>query len=130
MTRDLIRTYVDAFNQRDVETLLGTLTDDVVHEINEGDVETGIKAFRSFKEGMDRDYRETLEDVVIFAEGDRGACEFIVRGEYVGTQPGLPQARGQRYAIPAAFFVTVREGKIARITSYYNLRRWIEAVSA
>ena len=130
VTHDLIRAYVDAFNRGDAEALFATLADDVVHDINEGETEIGLDAFRAFKAGMDRDYRETLEEVVVFAEGDRGACEFVVRGEYVGTQPGLPEATGQRYAIPAAFFVTVRNGKIGRITSYYNLRRWIAAVSS
>ena len=45
------------------------------------------------------------------------------------TDAGLPAAMGQKYAIRAAAFFEVRDGKLGRVTSFYNLREWIAAVS-
>jgi len=46
------------------------------------------------------------------------------------TDPGLPEAKGQKYVLPAGSFFTLRNGKIARVTTYYNLQEWIRQVSA
>lgn len=128
-TAELMQAYIDAFNANDPEALLATLADDVVHDINEGGTEVGIDKFRAFKAHMDHCYREKLTDLVVMAKGDRGAAEFTVEGEYIATDGDLPTATGQRYSIPAAAFFTVREGRISRVTSYYNLKAWIAAIS-
>ena len=77
-------------------------------------------------------YREQLKDMVIFANdaGTRGAAEFVVHGEYLMTDPGLPEARGQTYILPAGAFFDLKDGKISRVTTFYNLRDWIAQVSA
>ncbi len=126
----LIQAYVDAFNRHDLEGQLAVLHADIEHEINEGPTEAGIDLFRRFKEKMNVHYREQLRDVRVYGDEDSGTCEFICEGEYLVTDEGLPPAKGQRYAIRAAFFVSVSEGKISRMTSYYNLKNWIDAVSA
>lgn len=128
-TEQLIRAYFDAFNRHDAEGLLATLSDDVVHDINEGGREVGIEAFRRFKAHMDRCYREHIRELVVMTAGERGAAEFICEGEYLATDGNLPPASGQKYAIPAAAFFEVRHKKIVRVTSYYNLKEWIDAVS-
>jgi len=129
MTEQLIRDYFDAFNRHDAKALLATLSDDVVHDINEGPTEVGIEAFRRFKGHMEETYREQITDLVVMASGERGAAEFTCSGEYLKTDGPLPVARGQRYSIPAAAFFTVRDGKIVRVTSYYNLAAWTAAIS-
>ncbi|ARU40488.1 hypothetical protein CCB80_04765 [Armatimonadetes bacterium Uphvl-Ar1] len=129
MVGELMRAYVDAFNRHDLEGMLATLHDEVVHELNEGGVEVGIDAFREFRKHMDACYREQLRDVTYFENGDRGAIECFCDGEYLKTDGGLPEARGQRYSIRVAVFYEVREGKLGRVTSFYNLREWIAAVS-
>ena len=126
----LILAYVEAFNRHDLEGQLAVLHPEIEHEINEGPTEIGIEAFRQFKEKMNLHYREQLVDVQIYSHRNSGVCEFICNGEYLATDAGLPEARGQRYSIRAAFFVTVKGGKISRMTSYYNLKHWIDAVSA
>jgi steroid delta-isomerase-like uncharacterized protein len=77
-------------------------------------------------------YAETLRDIEIFASdtGSRAAAEFIVHGTYLATDPGLPQARGQTYVLPAGAFFDVAGGKITRITTFYNLADWVAQVSA
>jgi len=46
------------------------------------------------------------------------------------TDEGLPEAKGQRYSLPAGSFLTLRDGRITRITTYYNLADWMRQVSA
>lgn len=127
-TEQAIRAYFDAFNQHDAEGLLATLSEDVVHDINEGPREEGKEAFRRFKAHMDACYREEILDLVIMTNGERGAAEFTCRGQYIATDSGLPEALGQAYSIWAAAFFEVKGGLITRVTSCYNLRAWIEAV--
>jgi steroid delta-isomerase-like uncharacterized protein len=62
--------------------------------------------------------------------GTRGAAEFIVHGQYLADDEGLPPATGQRYVLPAGGFSTSRDGLISRVTVYYNLADWIAQVNA
>ncbi|MET3661657.1 ketosteroid isomerase-related protein [Aquamicrobium ahrensii] len=130
--RDTISAYYDAFNRQDMEAFLDLLTDDVAHDINQGERQTGKDTFRSFMDKMNRCYRERLTDIVIMesADGARGAAEFTVNGEYLATDEGLPEAAGQKYVLPAGAFFEIRDGKVTRISNYYNLNDWIAQVGA
>ncbi|GHA25053.1 ketosteroid isomerase-related protein [Oceanisphaera arctica] len=131
-TEQLIADYYQAFNAGDMDTFLTLLTDDVQHDINQGDRETGREAFAAFMDRMNRNYREQLVDIQIMssADGSRAAAEFVVLGEYLVTDDGLPEARGQRYRLPAGAFFELRDNKVARISNYYNLNDWIAQVGA
>ncbi len=128
----LIKQYYDAFNAADMDTFLSLLTDDVIHDINQGKRETGKDVFRNFMSGMNTSYKEQLVDMVIMAnaDGSRASAEFVVLGEYLTTDEGLPPANGQKYRLPAGAFFDIRDGKVARVTNYYNLQDWIAQVSA
>jgi steroid delta-isomerase-like uncharacterized protein len=128
--KSLIQSYYAAFNSGDREALLEMLDENVVHEINEGSVETGKEAFRVFLHRMDQSYKETVEDLVVFTSdhADRAAAEFFIRGEYLATDDGLPPARGQTYHLRVGAFFEVKEGKISRVTNYYNLQAWLGMV--
>ena len=130
--RALIQTYYSTFNSGDREAFLALLTDDVVHDINQGGVETGRAAFRAFLERMDRCYREQVCDLVVFAseDGTRGAAEFDIEGEYLSTDEGLPPAAGQRYRLRVGAFFDLQGGKVRRVTNYYNLEEWLRQVGA
>ncbi len=127
---DLLRRYYAAFNAGDMAGFLGLLTDDVVHDVNQGQREVGRDAFAQFMQRMNRCYREQLVELTLMANdaGDRAAAEFVVLGEYLVTDEGLPAAHGQRYRLPAGAFFTIRDGKIARVANYYNLADWIAQV--
>ena len=131
-TLELIQKYYDTFNQGDREAFLQLLSDDVVHDINQGGAEVGVAAFRAFLERMDRCYREQVEDLVVFANanGARAAAEFYIRGAYLSTDEGLPEASGQKYRLRVGAFFDVKDGKVARITNYYNLQDWLRQVGA
>ncbi|QNK01841.1 ketosteroid isomerase-related protein [Dyella telluris] len=127
----LVARYYDAFNHGDWEAMLECLTDDVAHDINQGHRETGRDAFRAFLARMNRSYREELRDVVLMAGSDdaRAAAEYVVHGQYLADDEGLPAAHGQRYVLPGGAFFDIRGGRIARISNYYNLQDWIAQVS-
>ncbi|RGP38916.1 ketosteroid isomerase-related protein [Pseudotabrizicola alkalilacus] len=124
--------YYAAFNAGDPAGMLALVTDDVEHRVNEGGIRHGRAKFAEFCAHMGVSYREELRDLVIFAndDGTRGAAEFTVHGEYLQTDPGLPEARGQRYVLPAGAFFDLQGGRIARITTFYNLSDWVAMVSA
>jgi steroid delta-isomerase-like uncharacterized protein len=128
----LIARYYAAFNAGDAAGMLDCVAEDVEHRVNEGGVRRGRAKFAEFCSHMGVSYREELKDIVIFANeaGTRGAAEFVVHGEYLQTDPGLPEAKGQRYILPAGGFFEIRGGKIARVTTFYNLNDWIAQVSA
>lgn len=127
----IIQTYFDAFNAGDTDAMLDCLTEDVAHHVNEGNIRVGREKFAEFNAHMTRCYRETLTDMVVFIspDGNRAAAEFTVNGTYLATDEGLPEAKGQSYCLPAGSFFTLRDGKIARVTTYYNLADWIAQVS-
>lgn len=130
-TIEVIRAYYDAFNRADWDGMLALLTDDVAHDLNQGPRETGREAFRAFLARMDRSYSEQLRDITVMAsaDGTRAAAEYVVHGTYKASDAGLPEARGQRYVLPGGAFFEVRDGRIARVTNYYNLEDWIAQVS-
>ena len=129
---DTIHAYYDAFNRQDMDAFLALLSDDVVHDINQGERQSGKDTFATFMDHMNRCYRETLTDIVIMGseDGKRGSAEFIVNGEYLTTDEGLPDANGQTYVLPAGAFFELKDGKISRVTNYYNLNDWIAQVGA
>ena len=128
---DTIRAYYDAFNAQDMDAFLALLTDDVVHDINQGERQVGKDVFAAFMAHMNHCYREQLTDMVVMAsdDGTRASAEFIVNGEYLATDEGLPQANGQTYRLPAGAFFEIRDGKVARVTNYYSLTDWIAQVN-
>ncbi|MBB2203643.1 ketosteroid isomerase-related protein [Gluconacetobacter takamatsuzukensis] len=129
--RTVIETYYRLFNSGDRAAFLALLAEDVVHDINQGGSESGVAAFAAFLERMDRCYREEIRDVVVMVNGDgsRAAAEFVVHGTYLSTDEGLPEAVGQTYVLPAGAFFTLRDGKVARISNFYNLPEWTRQVS-
>lgn len=127
---ELVQAYYAAFNAGDMAAFLDLLTEDVVHDINQGERQTGKAAFAGFMEKMNRCYRERLTDIVVMqnADGSRAAAEFVVNGEYLADDEGLPPANGQKYVLPAGAFFEIKDGKVARISNYYNLNDWIAQV--
>lgn len=130
-TLDLIRRYYAAFNAGDMATFLGLLAEEVVHDINQGGREVGKRAFENFMRRMNLNYTEQVSDLVVMAseDGNHAGAEFIITGTYLHTDAGLPPATGQRYRLAAGTFFEVAAGQIARVTTYYNLRAWLDQIA-
>lgn len=131
-TRKLLENYYAAFNRGDWNGFLALLTDDVIHDLNQGSREQGREVFARFMERMNRCYSEQIVDLAIMVapDGTRAAVEFTVLGTYLKTDEGLPEARGQKYRLPGGAFFEIRDGKVARVTNYYNLQDWLRQVGA
>lgn len=128
----LIHDYFRCFNAGDQAGMMGCLSDDVSHDVNEGGRRRGLALFADFLQHMYRCYKEQLKDIVVMA-GEvpgRAAAEYVVHGMYLATDEGLPPAKGQTYILPAGSFFEISNGKINRVTTYYNLQNWIKQVSA
>jgi steroid delta-isomerase-like uncharacterized protein len=130
-TERLILDYYAAFNRADWPTMLALLADDVVHDINQGPRETSRATFAEFLQRMDRCYREQLSDIVVMVneDGTRAAAEYVVSGEYLNDDEGLPPASGQRYRLAGGAFFEVRDGLIRRVSNAYNLQDWLRQVA-
>ncbi|MEZ2417772.1 ketosteroid isomerase-related protein [Luteibacter sp. RCC_6_2] len=129
-TIDLIRRYYDAFNRGDWATMLALMDEHVVHDINQGGRETGRDRFAAFLQRMNMSYSEQLKNIVLMANenGSRAAAEYVVHGVYKATDEGLPLAQGQTYVLPGGAFFEVANGRITRVSNYYNLEDWLAQV--
>lgn len=127
---ELVLAYYAAFNRGDWDGMLALLSDDIAHDLNQGRRETGREAFRAFLARMQCCYSEQLRDVVVTAtpDGTHAAAEYVVHGQYLADDEGLPPANGQRYVLPGGAFFDVRDHRIARVTNYYNLQDWMRQV--
>jgi steroid delta-isomerase-like uncharacterized protein len=131
-TERLIRAYYAAFAAGNRAAMFALVAEDIAHDVNQGDRRLGKPAFRAFLAQMDAAYEERIEDLVVMVDGTgaRAAAEFTVVGRYLRTDPGLPEARGQAYRLPAGAFFEVRDGRIGRVSTHYNLNDWIAQVNA
>ena len=127
---EVVLAYYAAFNRGDWAGMLALLDEQVVHDLNQGPREVGREAFAAFLGRMAASYREQLRDIVVMAspDGHRAAAEYVVQGEYLASDAGLPPAKGQKYVLPGGAFFTIRNGRIQRVTNYYNLEEWISQV--
>jgi steroid delta-isomerase-like uncharacterized protein len=130
MGAHVIEAYYAAFNRADYPAMLGQLADDVVHDINQGGSELGRAAFAKFLAHMEQCYRERVESLVVMVDpsGTRAAAEFIVHGTYRHTDAGFPEATGQTYVLPAGAFFVIEGERIKRVTTYYNVKAWLQQV--
>jgi steroid delta-isomerase-like uncharacterized protein len=80
---------------------------------------------------MARCYLEVLTDVRILVSGDgaHAAAEYMISGQYLSSDDGMPPARGQRYRLRGGAFFDIAGGRIVRVSHYYNLTDWIGQVS-
>jgi steroid delta-isomerase-like uncharacterized protein len=128
---ELVTAYYAAFNRGDWDGMCALLADDVAHDLNQSGREVGRATFRTFLDRMNKSYREQLRDIVVMGgSAGRVAAEYVVEGTYLVTDEGLPPAANQRYTLPGGAFFEIANGKITRVTNYYNLQDWLKQVGA
>lgn len=127
---EIISAYFTAFNAGETTKMLSLLHPEVEHEINQGKTQIGLKVFSEFMDHMNECYKEELKDMTVFSSdtSNRVAAEYDVHGTYLKTDGSLPEAKKQNYIIRAGSFFEIQDNKIKRITTYYNLPKWIEMV--
>lgn len=128
----IVKDYYAAFNDKEWDKMLALVGDDIRHEPNQGEPREGKELFSEFLKKMDDSYEETLTNMKFYVSEENDgsiAAEFTVNGIYKQAEAGLPPAEGQAYVLPAAAFLKVKNGKIVRVATHYNLELWIELVS-
>jgi steroid delta-isomerase-like uncharacterized protein len=130
-TKDLIQHYYDRFNAKDVEGFLALLTEDVIHEVSQGETQIGKDRFRKFLHHMNTCYDERAYDIAIMAndDGSRAAAEFMLDGKYLATDGTLPLAKAQTYTLRVGAFFDIKNDKVARIANHYNMKDWLKQIS-
>ncbi len=130
-TEALIQRYYEKFNAQDATGMAACVSDNFVHDVNQGERRRGKAMFTAFLSHMNRCYREELRDIVVMsnADGTRVAAEFTVHGKYLATDEGLPAAHGQTYVLPAGAFFEIAGGRIRRVSTHYNLKDWMSQVA-
>ncbi len=123
--------YYNYFNAKNFDGMLSLLDPNIRHEPNQGEPRLGLALFTEFMQMMDECYEETITNMVFYTEaaGEKVAAEFTVNGVYKKADEGFPPANGQSYVLPAASFLEVKNGKITRVATFYNLPLWIKLVS-
>lgn len=129
--KDLIARYFEVFNKGDAAAMLALVDDNIEHDINQGKTQFGKTKFEAFLHHMNVCYKEDIKDLVIMVSenGKNASAEFMVHGTYLKTDGTLPPANNQKYVIRAGSFFEVKNNKILRVSTYYNLPHWIELVT-
>ncbi|BCH23815.1 hypothetical protein MesoLjLc_34750 [Mesorhizobium sp. L-8-10] len=124
--RALIERYFRAFNAGDHDGMLACVADDLTHDAEEQGREIGKDKFRWYLGMRARHFREQASDLVVMIApgGGRAAAEFTLRGSYVSTRQGFPDANGQSYSLLAGVFFEIDDGLMSRITEYRDLAAW------
>lgn len=122
----LIERYFDAFNAGDHEGMLACLSDDLAHDVEGQGREIGKDKFRWYLGMRAKHFRDQVSDLVVMVapDGTRAAAEFTLRGSYLSTRQGFPEANGQSYSLLAGVFFEIDDGLFSRVTEYYDPSAW------
>jgi steroid delta-isomerase-like uncharacterized protein len=121
--------YVAAWNSHDTEKIVSFYTDDIVYEdVALGQIKRGKEELRA----LDNYYFAAFPDVNFevkssFISGDWSASEWVMSGTHKGDMPGLP-ATGKRFSIRGTSVAELKEGKIKRISHYYNWMDFLQQI--
>ena len=127
---EVVLAYYAAFNRGDWAGMLALLDEQVVHDLNQGPREVGREAFAAFLESHGGQLSRTVARHRRDGFARRASRRRRVRGagRISRQRRGMPPARGQKYVLPGGAFFTIRNGRIQRVTNYYNLEEWISQV--
>ena len=116
--RELVSRFIAAFDTGDHEAMLALASEDIAHDASGGGREIGKDKLRWYLADRARHVQETIGDLVVMTGegGSRAAAEFTLRGTYLATMQGLPQASGQHYSLAAGAFFEIEEGLVSRLT--------------
>ena len=118
---DAVRRYFDAWTRRDPDAVLASLTDDGSYQDPTTAGPIGGDALRGYLANL----WSAFPDLAFEARGlagtgpDRAAAEWLMTGTNLGSLAGLPPT-GRSVRLPGADFFTLREGKVATVTGYFD----------
>lgn len=127
-SEDLIRKFFKHLNAEEWREASLLLSDQILHDINQGPRVIGREPFLKYLVETARYYKEVVSDVFVLSseDGSRGSAEFYVHGEYLKTHGLLPKAHGQRYEGFHGVFFEIEDQQISRFSHYFNYQSFLE----
>lgn len=123
--------YYMAYNKADVEGQTKLMTDDMIYHSNSDKIRVGKDAYHKYTVGLFKEIDEKCIDIKYFVDEAQGVvtAQSRVEGKYVTSSEGLPKAKGQKYNIPVVEVFEIKDGKIKKLTTYYNEDLWKTQIS-
>lgn len=119
---DAISAFFAAANAHDVDALAACCTADVIaDEVAEPEPFVGADALKQSYRDVFEGYPDCVSEIIERqTEGTNIACQVRWRATNTGTFRGVPPT-GRPVDLRIAYFFHLRDGKIERITEYYDL---------
>ena len=118
----MLKDFDAAFVSRDLDRIISFFAEDCVYDdVNAGSLKHGrVEMEANLKEGFDAfpDVKITIKTQII--SGNMVAIQWAMTGTHTGPLRRLP-ATGRYISIPVASFMEIQEGKIKRLSHYYNM---------
>jgi len=135
MSPEQIRKLVDemyaTWSLHEPEQVDALFTDDAVHEdVASGHVARGKAEIKQLIRGavvFASDFRSTLRSVA--TAGDTATTEWVIEGTQTGpavTPYGELAPSGRTFRLCGASIIIFREGRIARVTDYYDMATFLK----
>lgn len=132
-TINLIKTYFESYNARQANTYFGTISSNVVNETNQGNAIVGLETFKVFMHAFMTSFDSRMSQIVLLVsdDGRYASASWVNTGTYVKSDPAITAipAKNQKYTVHGANFFEVSDGKIARITTYYNAEEFAKQLN-
>jgi len=124
---DVIRDYAAAWCSHDVNSLLAVFTNDCIFEdVTLGVTNRGKEELKAFAETFFRFAPDLRLEVAHSAIGrEFAACEWVFSGTQRMEFMGKP-ANGKRWSFRGVSFIELADGKIKRLSDYWNLSAFLE----
>ncbi len=118
----LIEDFFEAMNDHDVDRMGGLCTETIVaDEVAEPEPFTGMSAFKKSYSDVFKGYPDCIAKVEeTFFDGDAVICQVRWKATNSGVFRGV-EPTGKAVDLRIAYFFRLKEGKIDRITEYYDL---------
>jgi steroid delta-isomerase-like uncharacterized protein len=126
---EMVRDHLAAYNSHDVDKLASFWMEDIVlDDVGLGVIIRGNQEVKSYV----CDAFAAIPDVkkelkAFFCTGDQAVCEMVETGTQTGAFEKIP-ATGKSYSLRAVWVIEMREGKIGRLASYYDVLSFLRQV--
>jgi steroid delta-isomerase-like uncharacterized protein len=113
--------YINAWNNRDADAILASLTPDGTYEDPATTAPITGEAIRSYVSGLWSSYPDlSFEVKSCGATGEHAvAVEWVMRGTNTGSAMGLPPT-GKTIMVNGADFFRIKDGKVSAVTGYFD----------
>jgi steroid delta-isomerase-like uncharacterized protein len=126
----LIVDWARLMSAHDLDGLLALFTDDAIYEdVALGSVNRGKTSIHTFA----AHFVQVFPDVTValssrFVTPTHGGAEWVIRGTQSGDLPNIP-AQGKRMELRGASIMEFAEGKIRRVSDYWDRTLFVEQLS-